>query len=264
MYIDTHCHLDSTNYQDNIDKVISNSLSLGVNRFIIPGADINTLQSAIHLSRKFDSIYFACGVHPGEANMFNQDTKEIIISNLSNPKCVAIGEIGLDYHYMQSLNDSEIRHIKTLQESVFRAQIEIAIEFNKPIIIHVRDANKDLINILKDYENRIIALVLHCFSGDDCLIGSLTCPMYYGIGGVITFKNAVKLRESIYKLPLDSIVLETDSPYLSPTPHRGKINTPEYIPIIGSYLSNLLNLPTRDISTISTNNSMKLFFNSHI
>lgn len=261
MYVDTHCHLDNDVYKDNINSIISNALSLKVNKFVIPGADINTLQLAIKLSKVFDGVYFACGVHPNEAKVFNNEIKSIIESNINNQKCVAIGEIGLDYHYFNQLSEQEIIYDKKLQEDVFRAQIEMAIAFNKPIIIHTRDSNKDLINILRDYQNNLRAVLLHCFGGDEYMIDSLKCEMFYGIGGIVTFKNADKLRDCIYKLPLDSIVLETDAPYLAPTPYRGKINTPEYIPIINSYLSNLLNLSIDNMAMISTNNAMRLFFN---
>lgn len=260
MYIDTHCHLDSDSYKNNVNSVIDNALALHVKKFIIPGADINTLQLAIDLSKIFDSIYFACGVHPNDARSFNSNVKSTIETNINNPKCVAIGEIGLDYHYFQTLSEQEIVCEKKLQEIVFREQIEIAIEFNKPIIIHTRDSNVDLINILRDYENKLPAVLLHCFGGDMHMIGSLKCDMYYGIGGIITFKNATRLKESVPVLPLDSIVLETDSPYLAPTPYRGTINTPEYIPIINSHLSKILDLSIYDMAKISTNNANNLFF----
>lgn len=262
MYIDTHCHLDSKDYSSNVEDIIYSAMDLGVNKFIIPGADIDTLYLAIKLSDKFDSVYFACGIHPNEASKLNEKTKIILESNLCNPKCVAVGEIGLDYHYLESLDIRNLSLEKQLQEKVFRWQVELAIKLNKPIIIHTRDSNIDLVNILKDYQNDIISLVFHCFSGDSFLINSLQCPIYYGIGGIVTFKNAKELKSNIYKLPLDSIVLETDSPFLAPTPYRGQLNTPEYIPIINSNLSSLLNLSIDDMANITTNNASRLFFGS--
>lgn len=255
LYIDTHCHLDSKEYKENLDSIITNALNLGVKKIIIPGANINDLTTAAQIAEKYSGIFFASGIHPTEIGSFDTNMQAKIKDILSNPKCVAIGEIGLDYHYLDSNSDD----IKLTQEKAFRFQIELAISNNLPIIIHTRDSNADVIRILKDYESDIVGLVFHCFGGDTNLVNALLCPTYFGIGGVVSFKNAKSLRDCLHSLPLESLILETDAPYLAPTPHRGKINTPEYIPIIAEHLGETLHLDKEIIATSTTNNAIKLF-----
>lgn len=256
VYIDTHCHLDSKKYKENLDTIITNALNLGVQKIIIPGADINDLPYAAQIAEKYSGVFFASGIHPTEIGDFNCNMQAKIKDILSNPKCIAIGEIGLDYHYFDSNNCDDI---KLAQERAFRYQIELAISNNLPIIIHTRDSNDDVIRILKDYESDIIGLVFHCFGGDKTLVNALSCPTYFGIGGVVSFKNAQSLRDCLQELPLESLILETDAPYLAPMPHRGKINTPEYIPIIATHLGETLCLDLEIIATNTTNNALKLF-----
>lgn len=251
MYIDTHCHLDSTAYDEVLEQVLSNSLSLGVQKIVIPGADIIELPKAIKIAEKYDRVYFAVGIHPSEIANLNKDSMALLKDSISHKKCVAVGEIGLDYHYSG--------YDKELQERGFREQIHLALESNKPIIIHTRESNSDTIRILKDYENDITSLIFHCFSGDMQLVNALKCKCYYGIGGVISFKNANLLRDSVKKLELDSILLETDAPFLAPTPHRGKTNTPEYIPLIASYLAEVLGINIATLAALSTKNANNVF-----
>lgn len=252
MYIDTHCHLDSKDYNEDLEQILQNSKTLGISKIIIPGADINDLTKARDLSTKFDMIYFASGIHPNEAEQFSKESKIKLKKHLEDKKCVAVGEIGLDYHYLDEQNkDSQV----ALQKSVFESQIELALDFNKPIIIHTRESNANVVEILKEYENSLKAVIFHCFGGDTSLIDCLKCKIYFGIGGVISFKNANILKQGVTKLPLDSIILETDSPYLAPTPHRGKRNTPEFIPLIASHLADSLNLSIEKVAEITTTNA---------
>lgn len=251
MYIDTHCHLDSTTYDEVLEQVLNNSLNLGIQKIVIPGADVIDLPKAIKIAEKYDMVYFAVGIHPSEIVSLNKDSMALLRDSISHKKCVAVGEIGLDYHYSG--------YDKELQERGFREQIHLALESNKPIIIHTRESNSDTIRILKDYENDITSLIFHCFSGDMQLVNALKCKCYYGIGGVISFKNANLLRDSVKKLELDSILLETDAPFLAPTPHRGKTNTPEYIPLIASYLADVLGINISTLATLSTKNANNIF-----
>ncbi|RDU64717.1 TatD family hydrolase [Helicobacter sp. MIT 14-3879] len=254
MYIDTHCHLDSEKYNDNLETIINNSINLGLEKIVIPGADIADLTKAIKISEKFDMVYFAAGIHPNEINSLNKNSIAMLKDALMHEKCVAVGEIGLDYYYL----DSDINNAKMLQESGFRLQIELAIEKNKPIIIHTRNSNVDIIRILNNYEFEK-GIIFHCFGGDMGLVNSLNCDLYYGIGGIISFKNAKKLQNSVKNLPLNSIILETDAPYLAPVPHRGEINSPEYIPIIASHLANNLDCDISEIASLSTQNASRVF-----
>lgn len=258
MYIDTHCHLDSKEYKGNLDSIISNASDLGLERIVIPGADIKDLEYAIDISNQYDMVYFASGIHPNEIDSLNEDSKIRLKNALAHPKCVAIGEVGLDYHYLDS-NQSNIDTIKANQEKAFRFQIQLAIENNKPLIIHTRDSNARLKEILSDYTNDLKAVIFHCFGGDMNLFGFLKCPCYYGIGGVVSFKNAQFLRDSLKNIPLTHLVLETDAPYLSPVPHRGKINTPEYIPLIAKHLADTLQKDINEVAHITTSNAKTIF-----
>lgn len=258
MYIDTHCHLDSKEYADNLDNIITNAAKFGLEKIVIPGADIKDLKNAIKISEKYDIVYFASGIHPNEIDNLNEDSKILLKDTLSHHKCVAIGEIGLDYHYLDS-NINVANDTKAKQEKAFRFQIELALDNNKPIIIHTRDSNDDIKTILSDYTNELKAVIFHCFGGDMSLFGFLKCPCYYGIGGVVSFKNAHSLRESLKKLPLESLLLETDAPYLSPVPYRGKTNTPEHIPLIASHVADTLQKDISDIATITTTNAKSVF-----
>lgn len=251
MYIDTHCHLDSKEYDEILEQVLENAFNLGVQKIIIPGADIADLDKAMQISQKYDMVYFATGIHPNEIASLNKDTMMLLRGAIVHEKCVAVGEIGLDYHYDGFDKD--------MQERGFRGQIELAIEANKPIIIHTRDSNSDVIKVLKDYENDISSLVFHCFGGDMQLVDALKCKCYYGIGGVISFKNARELKENVKLLQKDSILLETDAPYLAPTPHRGTTNTPEHIPLIAAHLADVLGVDVGTLAEISTENANRIF-----
>ncbi len=248
-FIDTHCHLDSADFVGDLGDILDSCANLGVEKMLIPGADLAYLPKAIELAEQYAQIYFAVGIHPNEIESLDSHALQALRKSANNPKCLAVGEIGLDYHYK---NDEPT---KKAQESGFCAQIELAIALNLPIIIHTRESNADIIRILKDYESTLKCVVFHCFGGDMNLVDSLKCPCYYGIGGVISFKNARILQESVKKLPLDCIVLETDAPYLAPTPYRGQRNAPTFIPLIAEHLANHLDLSVAKIAEISTANA---------
>lgn len=253
MFIDTHCHLDSGEFDGKIEQILASCQAQNVNYFIIPGASIKDLKKAMSLSQTFESIYFSVGIHPNEIESLDSKTLDFMQDCALHKKCLAIGEIGLDYHYK---NDEAT---KKAQESALRTQITLAIKLQKPIIIHTRESTADIISILKDYESSLGNVIFHCFSGDMRLVGALKCKCFYGIGGVISFKNAKALQESIKYLPLDSILLETDAPYLAPTPHRGKVNSPVFIPLIASHLAQNLNVSIENIAEISTKNAFEAF-----
>ncbi|MGX2982541.1 TatD family hydrolase [Helicobacter sp. 23-1045] len=252
-FIDTHCHLDSADFVGDLDEILESCADLGVEKMLIPGADLADLPKAISLAEKYAQIYFSVGIHPNEIHTLNSHTLQTLHKSANHKKCLAVGEIGLDYHYK---NDEAT---KNAQERGFRAQIELAIALNMPIIIHTRQSNADIVRILRDYESALKCVVFHCFGGDMNLVNALKCPCYYGIGGVISFKNAKSLHESAPKLPLEGIVLETDAPYLAPTPYRGTRNAPTFIPLIAEHLANHLHLSVEKISEISTANAERVF-----
>lgn len=247
MIIDTHAHLDDNRYDDILDSVLLNASLEDVKYHIIPGADINTLDKACQIAQKYDNVYFAAGVHPYDIKDFNL---EYLKSFINHKKCLAIGECGLDYFRKPSNEEKE------LQKKVFRQQIELAIECNKPLIVHIRDANEDSLNILKEYKNAYG--VLHCFNASPILL-ELSDRFYYGIGGVLTFKNAKNLVEILPKISENRLLIETDSPYLTPHPHRGELNEPKYCSLVAIKIAEILNKSLEEIKEITTNNAKNLF-----
>lgn len=251
MIIDTHCHLDDARY-DDIDSVIKNAFDNGVNKIIIPGADINDLPKAAQISNSNENIYFAAGVHPYEI----EDYDEAVLRQFAkDPKCIAIGECGLDYF---RLPDDDIDGYKAKQKDTFISQINLAIELKLPLIVHIRDANEDSLKILKEYEDRLVGGVLHCFNASPILL-ELSSKFYYGIGGVLTFKNGKKLVEILPKIPLDRLVLETDAPYLTPEPHRGKRNEPAFTTYVADKMADILGMSRDEVESLTTQNANRLF-----
>ncbi|WP_096029314.1 TatD family hydrolase [Campylobacter lanienae] len=252
MIIDTHCHLDDTRYDDDINSVIKNALDNKVDKIIIPGADINDLPKAAKIANSNSNIYFAAGVHPYEIDGYDES---VIRKFAKDPKCVAIGECGLDYF---RLPDDNVDEYKSKQKDIFISQIKLAIELNLPLIIHIRDANEDSLKILKEYEDKLVGGVLHCFNASPILL-ELSSKFYYGIGGVLTFKNAKKLVEILPKIPLNRLLIETDAPYLTPEPHRGKRNEPAFTTFVADKMSDILGMSRDEIEGLTTQNAIRLF-----
>lgn len=254
MIVDTHCHLDDPRYDRDIEFVLERAIEHGVERFIIPGADPLTLDRAVALSEKYESIYFAVGVHPYDATNYERSTLEPYVTH---DKCVAIGECGLDYYRLpKDPNEAEAQ--KKLQKEVFVDQILWAKELEKPLIVHIRDASLDSMELLKLYVGKRGG-VLHCYNADEQLLKLVDRNFYYGIGGVLTFKNAKKLINVYPKIPLERLLIETDAPYLTPHPHRGERNEPLYTTHIAKKMSELNELPLEEIERITTQNSYRLF-----
>ncbi len=253
MIIDTHCHLDDNRY-DDIDEVIARAISNGVEKFIIPGADPTTLSKAISISERFDEVYFAVGVHPYDA--INYD-RALLAKYIVHPKCVAVGECGLDYYRLPEL-DEEIKAEKALQKEVFLDQIDLAKKYEKPLIVHIRDASHDCLEILEQFSGEKGG-VLHCYNADHELLKLAKHNFYFGIGGVLTFQNARKLVEVYPKIPTDRLLIETDAPYLTPHPHRGERNEPGYCTFIAKKMADLSDMSLEDTATITTQNAHRLF-----
>ncbi len=255
MIIDTHIHLDDERYDDDLDEVLDRARAQGVKRFIIPGADPQTLKKAQMLAQKYEDIFFSIGVHPYDAKDYDEAYLERFAED---EKCIAVGECGLDYFRLPD-DALEKEAEKKLQAKVFRAQIALAKRLEKPLIVHIRDASDDAKKILLEEGAKAVGGVLHCYNADHQLLSLANENFYFGIGGVLTFKNARKLVEVLPKVPLDKLLIETDGPYLTPHPHRGKRNEPLYTTLVCEKISELLNKDDAFIRHVSSENAVKLF-----
>lgn len=258
MIVDTHCHLDDDRFDEDIRDIIERAKEAGVGKIVIPGADMADLPKARDLSHKFEDVYFAVGVHPYHCNDFCIDR---LREFARDDKCVAVGECGFDYYHLKDdfSSEDEQKAQKDLQRDVFLAQIMLAIELKKPLIVHIRDANEDSFNILKEYGESLVGGVLHCYNASRLLLGLKEFGFYYGIGGVITFKNAKALVQILGEIPPDRLLIETDAPYLTPEPYRGKRNEPGYTKFVVQKVAELLGLSATEISNLTTQNAKRLF-----
>ncbi len=254
MIVDTHCHLDDARYNDDLDEVLMNAKREGVEKFIIPGADPESLERAVEISEQYDSVYFAVGVHPYDAKHYDKGSLETFVNH---PKCVAIGECGLDYFRLPE-TQAEIEREKEQQKKIFIDQILWAKLLKKPLIVHIRDSSADCLELLEKYAGEEGG-VLHCYNADESLLKLSNRNFYYGIGGVLTFKNAKKLINVYSKIPYDRLLIETDSPYLTPHPHRGERNEPLYTTFIADKMSELSAISRTEIESLTTQNTMRLF-----
>ena len=232
--IDTHAHLDFPELYNRLDEVLKNALENGVKRIITISTNLNKIDKIIEISKNYEEVYHTVGVHPNEVLKDKNNSNYEMILNLSkNEKCVGIGECGLDYHYG---NDS-----KAEQKASFITQINVSRATNLPLIIHARDADKDMINILEnEYKNGPFKAILHCFSsGKDLALCGINLGFYISFSGIVTFKSAKLIQEIATLIPDDKILVETDAPYLSPTPLRGSVNEPKNCSITAKYLADI-------------------------
>lgn len=244
MLIDTHCHLSYEDYE-NLDEVIKNMNGI----MIASGCDDKTNKEVLELTQKYPNVYGTLGIHPTEIDSINHESFEIIEKNINNPKIVAIGEIGLDYYW--------VKDNKEKQKEIFIKQLELAQKYNKPVVIHTRDSVQDAYDILKQYK---LKGTIHCFSSSLEMAKEFIKIGYkIGVGGVITFKNSVKLQEIVKELDLKDILIETDSPYLTPEPYRGKRNKPEFVYYVAKKISELKNIKIEDVINITGNNAIEQF-----
>lgn len=255
MIIDTHVHLDDERYKDDLNEVLNRARDGGVERFIIPGADPKNLKRAVEIAENNSDVYFAVGVHPYDMDSFEESYLEKFINH---KKCIAVGECGLDYFRLEG-SDEEKEKEKSRQKEVFITQIELAKKYKKPLIVHIRDASRDSKELLLKYNAKEVGGVLHCYNADEELLSLANDGFYFGIGGVVTFKNAKKLLHVLPKIPLDKILIETDAPYLTPTPHRGERNEPIYTIFIMKKISEFLEISEENIKKITTKNALLLF-----
>ncbi len=247
---DTHSHINMLQGK-TAKQAIIDAYKNNVKIIIVPCAYPSDLDEVMSLIQSYENVYGMLGIHPSEAKDFNDNIAEKIKSLAKNEKVVAIGETGLDYYWDKSFVE--------IQKDVFIKHIKLANELNLPIDIHDREAHKDTLDLLKKY-NRGSNAVLHCYSGSaefakECLKEGL----YFGIGGVLTFKNAKKLKEAVGVIPMDRIILETDAPYLTPVPFRGEENEPAYLKYVAEELAKIKNISVDEVIGQTTSNALKIF-----
>ena len=247
MFTDSHCHLYSE-YYDDIAKVINEASLNKVNRFINNGCDAKSNVEVINLTSKYPNMYGAIGIHPESVDTYQEEDIKFIEDNLNNKKIIAIGEIGLDYYYTKENKEEQIK--------LLEIQLKLAEKYNMPVIIHSRDATLDTLTTLKKYH---VKGIIHSFGGSlETAREYIKMGYLIGINGVITFKNA-NIKDVIKELPLSSLVLETDSPYLTPEPYRGKQNSPAHILDIAKFVSDLKNISLEELAKITNQNLDSMF-----
>ncbi len=264
--IDTHVHLQDERYRDDIDNVLNRARQAGLTALIVPGTDLATSEAAIKLASQYSDtelkIYSAIGFHPTEAHQLNQTTLDTLRKMAHNPSVVAIGEIGLDYYWPRNPHrDWECATPET-QRRAFREQLELAANLNLPVIVHDRDAHEDTLAILGSWvsESSNRYGTLHAYAaGAVRLQEALEIGFFIGIDGPITFKNAQDIHEVAQTVPLDRLLLETDGPYLTPAPHRGKRNEPAYLTYIRKRIAELKHEHVSTIDAETTRNARSLF-----
>lgn len=252
MFIDTHAHLFYPNFNGEVDQVVKRAIESDVKVIIVPATDLISSQQAIELTEKYENIYAAVGVHPHDSKEWNDNIINKLEELAKNKKVVAIGEIGLDYYYDFSPRDIQLK--------AFEEQIQLALKLKLPIIVHNRQANDDIMNIIRKYKDTGLRAQFHCFAGSLKDAKELI-EMHHLISftGNITFNKAESLRHIVSNISIESMLLETDSPFMTPVPHRGNRNEPAYIKLIAEKIAEVQNLTVEDVARATTHNVYKLF-----
>ena len=252
--IDSHCHLDHEPLISDLPNIIKRSKAVGIEKLLTISTSLESFAKIKEIINKDEMIYGTIGIHPHETNN-NSITSEIIVKKLNeNSKIIGIGETGLDFYY----NNSE----KGKQINSFKEHIEASIKTNKPLIVHSRNAENETYDILNEYKNQNLKILMHCFTGTKKFAEKLLkLDSYFSASGIITFKNSIDLQETFKFLPLNKILIETDSPFLAPVPNRGKKNEPSFIDFTAKKLALIKNITKAEIIKITTSNFNKLFFN---
>ncbi|MFS0891476.1 TatD family hydrolase [Peribacillus frigoritolerans] len=252
MLFDTHVHVNAEQFNEDLEDVIERAKEAGVDNMVVVGFDRPTIIRAMVLIETYDFMYAAVGWHPVDAIDMTEDDLQWIEELSNHPKVVAIGEMGLDYHWDKSPKD--------VQMEVFRKQIRLAKKVGLPIIIHNREATADIVNILKEEEASRVGGIMHCFSGSaETALECINMNFYISLGGPVTFKNAKKPKEVAAAVPLDRLLIETDCPYLAPHPYRGKRNEPSYVKLVAEQIAEIKQLTIEEVSQATTENAKKLF-----
>ncbi|MCC3649822.1 TatD family hydrolase [Cytobacillus oceanisediminis] len=252
MFFDTHAHLNAEQYNEDLQEVIDRALSEGISNIVVVGFDRPTIEKAMELTEQYEFIYACVGWHPVDAIDMTEEDLLWIEELSSHPKVVALGEMGLDYYWDKSPKD--------IQKEVFRKQIRLAKKVKLPIVIHNRDATSDIVEILKEEGAGEVGGIMHCFSGSPEIAQEcVDMNFYISLGGPVTFKNAKKPKEVADVIPLEKLLIETDCPYLTPHPHRGKRNEPSYVKLVAEQIAEIKGLSTEEVAQATTENAKKIF-----
>ena len=252
MIIESHTHMDDSAFEEDRDSLIMEIKNSGIEYMMNISASLTSIKTSIELAKKYDFIYASVGVHPSESGELKHENFQWLKKQVSFEKVKAIGEIGLDYYWQEPE--------KEIQQYWFREQLRLAHEVNLPVIIHSREAAADTYRIMKEERADKLSGVVHCFSyTKETARDYLNWNYYFGIGGVITFQNAKKLKEAVEYIPIENIVLETDSPYLAPIPFRGKRNSSLNLPLIAQAISEIKKIEVEKVMEITRENTKKLY-----
>ena len=252
MIFDTHAHYDDNAFAEDRAELLGSFHELGIGAVTDPGSTHESLDLICNLMQEYDWIYGAMGIHPSECKDMTEDWIEEIRKKLQYPRMVAVGEIGLDYHWDEPA--------KEWQQHWFRRQLQLAREVNLPVIIHSRDAAADTLTILKEERAADVGGVIHCYSYSPELAEDfLQMGFYIGVGGVVTFKNGRKLKETVHRIPLERIVLETDSPYMAPEPNRGKRNASPYLRYVAQTIAEIKGITAEEVKEQTWKNAHRLY-----
>ena len=252
--IDSHCHLDHEPLFSDLSNVIKRSKDVGIEKLLTISTSFESFSRVKELINQDEMIYGTIGIHPHESSNNIISSKQIIENLNKNSKIIGIGETGLDFYY----NNSE----KEMQIASFKEHIEASIKTKIPLIVHSRDAEKETFEILNEYKNESIKILMHCFTGSkDFSKKLMTLNSYFSASGIITFKNSLALQDTFKSIPLDNMLIETDSPFLAPVPKRGKKNEPSFIDYTATKLAEIKNITKKELIKKTTDNFNKLFFN---
>jgi TatD DNase family protein len=252
MYVDTHAHLFYPNYNNELEQVIERARNAGVDYMLVPGTDLASSSQAIELADNYDFIYAAVGIHPHDTAEWTDDLIEKIKILADHRKVVAIGEIGLDYYYDFSPKEKQI--------IAFRSQLDLSLELKLPVIIHNREANNDMMEIIRKYNGTALRAQFHCFAGSlEDARELIAMKHFISFPGNVTFKKADNIRKIVTQIEIENLLIETDSPFMTPVPYRGKRNEPAYIALVAEKIAEIHNLSIDDVARTTSFNAFKLF-----
>jgi TatD DNase family protein len=250
--IDTHAHLNDAKFADDVAEVLARASEAGVERINVCGYDLESSAAAVELAGRFESVYATVGIHPHDAKSYDANAEREIEELSRASKVLAIGEIGLDFHYDFSPRGQQV--------AAFEAQIDLAGRLGLPIVVHSRESNPEALQVLRGRARNIVGCVFHCFSGDSDFAQSvLEMGFYIGIDGPVTYKASEKLRGIVETCPLDRLLVETDCPYLTPVPHRGHRNEPAYVRYVAEEVARVKGISLHELAEATCDNARRLF-----